>query len=80
MRIRIEYGIDFVKAGGHTSRKKFLLSDKTVPSGALLSAVRTHRWADLTTRKHYPGEHRIVLLVNGREAASAVLKLEASVQ
>ncbi|WP_310829514.1 hypothetical protein [Paenibacillus pedocola] len=77
VRIRIEYGIDFVKAGGKTSRKLFLLSDKTVPGGSRLSAVRTHRWADLTTRRHYPGEHRITLLVNGREAASALLNLEA---
>ncbi len=76
VRIRIEYGIHFVKASGRTSRKSFLLSDKTVPGGTILSGKRTHRWADLTTRRHYPGEHQIVLLVNGREAASTVLMLE----
>ncbi|CQR57188.1 hypothetical protein [Paenibacillus riograndensis] len=75
-RIRIEYGIDFVKAGGKTSRKLFLLSDKTVPGGTRLSGKRTHRWVDLTTRRHYAGEHKITLLVNGREAASAVLVLK----
>jgi len=75
-RIRIEYGIYFVKAAGRTSRKSFLLSDKTVPGGTTLSGKRTHRWADLTTRRHYPGEHRIVLLVNGREVADMVLELE----
>lgn len=80
VRIRVEYGIDFVKAGGKTSRKLFLLSDKTVPGGSRLSAVRTHRWADLTTRRHYPGGHRIVLLVNGREVASTELVLEAAVR
>ncbi|UQZ32618.1 hypothetical protein C2I18_03020 [Paenibacillus sp. PK3_47] len=77
VRIRIEYGIDFVKSGGKTSRKLFLLSDKTVPGGSLLKGIRTHRWGDLTTRRHYPGEHRITLLVNGREAAEALLMLEA---
>ena len=76
-RIRIEYGIDFVKAGGRTSRKKFLLSDKAVVGSVPLSATRTHRWLDLTTRRHYPGEHQIVLLVNGREAACAVMELVA---
>lgn len=76
VRIRIEYGIDFVKAGGKTSRKLFLLSDKTVPGGTSLSGVRTHRWGDLTTRRHYPGVHGITLLVNGREAAGAELRLE----
>ncbi|MEK3902035.1 MULTISPECIES: hypothetical protein [unclassified Paenibacillus] len=76
VRIRIEYGIDFVKAGGKTSRKLFLLSDKTVPGGTRLSGTRTHRWANLTTRKHYPGAHTIVLLVNGRAVADTLLLLE----
>lgn len=78
LHIRIEYAIDFVKSRGNTSRKIFLLSDKTVPGGTHLGATRTHRWLDLTTRRHYPGEHKITLLVNGREAADAVLQLEAA--
>ncbi|ARU60762.1 hypothetical protein CBW65_06405 [Tumebacillus avium] len=76
VKIRVEYGIDFVKKRG-VSRKLFLLSDKTVPGGATLSGVRTHKWADLSTRRHYPGEHRIVLLVNGQEAAAAAVMLES---
>ncbi|WP_405115163.1 hypothetical protein MHH28_12055 [Paenibacillus sp. FSL K6-1217] len=77
VRIRIEYGINFVKAGGKTSRKLFLLSDKTVPGGTRLSGTRTHRWANLTTRRHYPGEHTLMLLVNGRAVAGTSLLLEA---
>jgi 3-methyladenine DNA glycosylase AlkC len=80
VHIRIEYGIDFVKAGGRTSRKNFLLSDKTVPGGARLTGTRTHHWLDLTTRRHYPGEHRFALLVNGREIAYAVMKLDVGNQ
>jgi len=78
-RIRVEYGIYFVKAKGSTSRKLFLLSDKTVPGGSHVSGQRTHRFADLTTRKHYPGEHRMVLLVNGVEVAETSLLLEERV-
>ena len=76
VRVRIEYGIDFVKANGRTSRKLFLLSDKTVPGGTHLKGSRTHRWSDLTTRRHYAGEHKIALLVNGKELASDLLVLE----
>ncbi|HIW33546.1 MAG TPA: DNA alkylation repair protein [Candidatus Paenibacillus intestinavium] len=76
VRIRVEYGIDFVKSGGKVSRKKFLLSDKTVAGGTQLEENRTHRWSDLTTRRHYPGVHRIVLLVNGLEVASTEMLLE----
>lgn len=74
--VRIEYGVDFIKSNGRTSRKSFLLSDKTVPGGARLTGTRTHDWSDLTTRRHYPGQHKIVLLVNGREAAHAMLTLK----
>ncbi|PZD93164.1 hypothetical protein DNH61_24255 [Paenibacillus sambharensis] len=75
VRLRIEYGIYFVKASGKTSRKLFLLTDKTSPGGSMIEGARTHRWADLSTRKHYPGEHRVVLVINGRETASALLQL-----
>ena len=74
-KLRIEYGIDFVKKNGRTSRKLFLLADKTVPGGGRVTGSRMHRFADLSTRRHYPGNHRIVLLVNGREVASTSVML-----
>lgn len=77
LHIRVEYGIDFVKSGGKRSRKQFLLSDKTIPGGSRITGTRQHAWANLTTRRHYPGEHHIVLLVNGREVAETSLELLA---
>ncbi|MCB2293286.1 hypothetical protein LGK95_07105 [Clostridium algoriphilum] len=76
MHIRIEYGIDFVKARGKKSRKLFLLSDKTVSGGQCITGIRVHRWVELTTRKHYPGEHRIAILINGSEVAVTVMNLK----
>ncbi|MBV7275876.1 DNA alkylation repair protein [Clostridium sp. PL3] len=73
--IRLEYGIDFIKSNGRSSRKLFLLSDKTVPGSSHLSGRRTHSFADLTTRKHYPGIHQITLLINGKEAAQTILNI-----
>ncbi|GLX71021.1 DNA alkylation repair protein [Paenibacillus glycanilyticus] len=78
LHLRIEYGIDFVKSSGKTSRKLFLLSDKTVPGGSSLSGSKVHRFADLSTRRHYAGEHRIVLMVNGVETASTSVMLNVS--
>lgn len=69
LRVRLEYAIYFVKASGRTSRKLFMLSDRTLEGNKLFTAVRRHRFADLTTRRHYPGLHRIALLVNGVEYA-----------
>ena len=73
--IRIEYGIDFVKSRGNISRKLFLLSDKTVTGGTHISGTKRHSFADLTIRRHYPGEHRINLLINGQVKAHTILEI-----
>lgn len=75
IHIRIEYGIYFVKAMGKRSRKLFLLSDKTVAGDQCITGTKIHKWVELTTRRHYPGEHKIVILVNGIEVANTVVKL-----
>lgn len=75
VHIRLGYGVDFVKARGGISRKIFFLSDKTVLGGTHITGKRKHNWSDLTTRRHYSGDHRIVLLVNGQEISHTVLKL-----
>lgn len=77
VHVRIEYGIDFVKANGKSSRKIFLLSDKTVLGGEHLTGARKHSFAEMTTRRHYPGSHRIALLVNGQEVAETMLEVKA---
>ncbi|WP_100405210.1 DNA alkylation repair protein [Bacillus solitudinis] len=76
VKIRIEYAIDFVKANGKTSRKPFFLSDRIVKGGAVLTGTRTHRWSNLSTRRHYPGEHKITLLINGQEVANTTIFIE----
>lgn len=73
-KLRIEYAIDFVKKRG-ISRKKFLLSDRIFTAGESIMKERVHKWKDLTTRVHYPGMHRIVLLANGMEVAYTDLEL-----
>ncbi|PAE06828.1 hypothetical protein CHI12_14595 [Terribacillus saccharophilus] len=73
-KLRIEYAIDFVKKRG-VSRKKFLLSDRIFTAGESVAKERVHNWKDLTTRVHYPGIHRIVLLANGIEVAQTDLEL-----
>ncbi|MCT2535220.1 DNA alkylation repair protein [Aquibacillus koreensis] len=74
--IRLEYAIDFIKSRGQTSRKIFLLSNREVSGGNKISNRRKHSWKDLSTRKHYKGPHRIVLLANGVEVAEDVVELK----
>ncbi len=63
-KLRVEYAIDFVKRRGQTSRKVFQIFERTCEPGNE-EVRRRHSFVDLTTRTHYPGLHRLVLLVNG---------------
>mgnify|MGYP000518189446 CR=1 FL=1 len=62
--IRLEYAIDFVKSAGHTSNKVFMLRDGLLADRELCVKKR-HSFKQLSTRKHYPGEHVITVIVNG---------------
>lgn len=64
-KVRLEYGIDFVKANGKTSRKIFQISEIECRAGQKKSYTKSHSFVDLSTRKHYAGVHAISLIVNG---------------
>lgn len=76
-QLRIEYAIDFVKANGKTSRKRFKISEYTLEQGNK-AYVRNHSFKDLTTRKHYPGKHRLAVIINGVELAAADFDVHAA--
>jgi 3-methyladenine DNA glycosylase AlkC len=65
-KLRIEYGIDFVKANGKTSRKIFKLTEGVFEKGEH-HLSRKQSFRDFTTRKHYPGKHSVSIIVNGKE-------------
>jgi hypothetical protein len=75
-RLRLEYAVDFVKAQGRRSRKVFRIGERHLEPGTRLRVERRHRFADLSTRKHYPGPHRIAILVNGVERAARTVRLQ----
>lgn len=75
-KLRIEYGIDFVKANGSTSRKLFKITENTYRNGETIFN-RTHSFKDLSTRKHYEGRHRLSIVINGQEMASAYFQLNS---
>ena len=66
-RARLEYGIDYVKANGKRSRKIFQISEVSLKENETKSYAKKHSFADMSTRKHYPGAHSIALIANGVE-------------
>jgi len=75
-KVRLEYVVVFAKANGKTSKKVFQIIEKAYAPGSQV-LTRNHSFADQSTRKHYPGKHRISILVNGVEKAEVELTLTA---
>jgi 3-methyladenine DNA glycosylase AlkC len=73
-KVRLEYGVDFVKAGGKVSRKIFQIREAKYQTGKH-TIKRKQSFKDLSTRKHYPGTHQLVILVNSIEKAAASIDL-----
>ena len=74
-KLRLEYVIDFVKANGKTSTKVFQISEKG-RVGDAINFTRSHKFTELTTRKHYAGVHTLTVIVNGQKAAFADFELK----
>ena len=77
-KARLEYGINYVKANGKRSRKIFQISEITLKENQRKPYSRKHSFADVSTRKHYPGVHSIILIVNG--APRGTLDFEVGVR
>ena len=73
-KLRIEYGIDYVKANGKTSRKIFKLREATFKKGEY-ELARNQTFREMTTRKHYKGTHTIAIIINGQEKGAVAFSL-----
>lgn len=74
-KVRLEYGIDYVKANGKRSRKMFQISELSLKANQEKTYTKTHSFAELSSRKHYPGIHSLTLIVNGTERGTLDFRL-----
>lgn len=64
--IRVEYAIYYKKANGNYSKKVFMISQNEQKTKTK-SFVKKQSFKNLTTKKHYLGEHFISIILNGEE-------------
>ncbi len=64
-RAVVDLIVHFVKANAGTAPKVFKLSNVELAPGQQIVLRKTISLADMTTRKHYPGRHRVELQSNG---------------
>lgn len=63
--LMIDYVVHHMKANGRTAPKVFKWKKTKIKSGASLVATRRHPMKPITTRRYYPGLHRVELQING---------------
>lgn len=66
-RVMLDYQVHFVRARGPRSIKVFKLREFRLAPGESRTIEKRHSFRPVTTRRDYPGEHRMVLQLNGRE-------------
>lgn len=72
--VRFEYRVEFARPSGKMGKKIFQIGEKKITSKST-KIEWGHGFADLSTRKHFPGRHTITLIINGRESGQVALTL-----
>ena len=65
-KIRLEYAVYYAKARQKLSKKVFQIKEAVFEPG-ITKVSRIQQFINLSTRKHYPGEHFLSIIVNGEE-------------
>ncbi len=75
VKLRIEYGIDYMKSNGKTNRKIFQIKEAEFNPNETVSITKKQSFQERTTRKHYIGKHNLAILVNGDQLAEFPFEL-----
>jgi 3-methyladenine DNA glycosylase AlkC len=73
--LAVDYVVHYVKASGKTAPKVFKWAQLSLAAGATAVLTKTQVIKDFTTRRHYPGLHRVELQINGQRLAEAAFEL-----
>ena len=67
--VRIEYLMQFTRANNKSGEKVFKITESIYEPG-LYAFDRKHSFKKISTRKYYPGKHKITLIINGERKKS----------
>jgi hypothetical protein len=71
----LDYRVHHVKANGEWSPKTFKGKQITLQPGQTLVWTKQHPIKPITTRRYYPGVHRVEIQLNGQSHAQADFEL-----
>jgi hypothetical protein len=64
--VLVDLQVHYIKANGAASPKVFKVKTVELGAGQTVHLRKTVSLADMSTRRHHPGEHRVDVLVNGQ--------------
>ncbi len=64
-QLSIDYVLHMLKANGSRSLRVFKGGVISLPPASEIGFARTHKFREVTTRRHYPGVHSVSLRING---------------
>jgi 3-methyladenine DNA glycosylase AlkC len=65
-KLVIDYAIHYAKKSGLQSRKIFKLKEIVILPETTVAITKAQSFKDFSTRQHYPGKHKIEILINGK--------------
>ncbi|MBO6576902.1 MAG: DNA alkylation repair protein [Rhodothermales bacterium] len=74
-QLMIDYAVHHRKANGMLTPKVFKWTQRSCTEGEQVLLEKRHSMAPVTTRRYYPGEHRVEILINGQSCAEASFEL-----
>lgn len=74
-KVRVEYAVGYLKANGSYSEKVFKVGEYNLRKGEYSKKKRLS-FKQMTTRKHYPGEHYLVAIINGHRKKQIAFVVE----
>ena len=75
-KIVIDFAIHHMKANGKLAPKVFKLKNLDISTGETINISKSHPIKKITTRKYYPGLHKLEILINGQSKAIVDFELE----
>ncbi len=78
MRMAIQYAVHHIRKNGKTSAKIFKLAEREIMPGKNPTINARHSFKEITTRRYYPGQHKIEILTGGKSLGEKCFDLVAA--
>lgn len=78
IRLVVHYAVHHQRKNGTIAPKTFKLAERDIKSGEKITLSGKHSFKEITTRRYYPGEHKIEIIVAGVSCGKKVFILHAA--